>query len=208
MLRDMARPASRTQPFDHPNWIFELKHDGFRVMLVRQGQHSSILSRRGSDLARQFPEIAAALDTLPECVIDGELVVLAEDGRSLFEELRARCRLRTPLEVSRSASSEPAAVCAFDLLSLDRRDLRTLPLLERKAQLLSLLPQGARIFYCQHVVGSGRQLFASAERLGLEGIVAKVASAPYPRSASKDWVKIKTSLARTKARGRSEWRDP
>jgi ATP-dependent DNA ligase len=208
MLRDMARPASRARPFDHPHWVFELKHDGFRVLLTRQGQRSSLLSRRGNDLARQFPEIAAAIETLPECVIDGELVMLDEHGRSLFEELRARCRLRTPLTVSRSAAQRPAAVCAFDLLSLDGRDLRTLPLVERKAQLFGMLARGARIFYCQHVVGSGRQLFAAAERLGLEGIMAKLASAPYPRSASSDWVKIKTGRARAKARGRSEWRDP
>src|SRR3954449_1511540 len=86
--RDIAQPTKRARPFSHPDWIFELKHDGYRVLAIRQGETRRLLSRRGNDLLQWFPEIAAELEKLPDVVIDGELVMLDTRGHSEFNKLR------------------------------------------------------------------------------------------------------------------------
>jgi bifunctional non-homologous end joining protein LigD len=126
-----------------------------------------------------------------QAVLDGELVVLDADGRSLFYDLLRR--------------RHPPVFVAFDLLFLDGEDLRELPLLERKRRLSALVPeQSSSLLYAQHVIGAGRALFDQVRALDLEGIVAKLAAAPYRRTVPPHWIKIKNP-AYSQAEGRHEF---
>src|SRR5436305_5167094 len=129
--RDLAQPTKRAKPFSDPAYIFELKHDGYRVLAIRQGDTRRMLSRRGNDLLQWFPEIAAELEKLPNLVIDGELVMLDARGHSEFQRLRGRCAIRDVRRIEAEARLHPAAVFAFDLLALKGADLRPQPLLKR-----------------------------------------------------------------------------
>ena len=92
----LATPAR--EPFSRPGWLFELKYDGFRIMGVREADRARLITRRGIDLSRSFPELVIALEALPQAVIDGELVLLDSEGRPSFEKLfrRAAMRRRPP----------------------------------------------------------------------------------------------------------------
>ena len=131
--RDLALMTSAKTPFTRAGWVFEIKYDGFRSLAVHQGEDVALVSRRGNDMTRCYPEVAAALRTLPRIVIDGELVILDSTGRPQFDRLRRRLALKRPGAVEFAARQEPATLMAFDLLMLDGKDLRRLPLLKRKA---------------------------------------------------------------------------
>src|SRR3954467_13821621 len=133
--RDLTAPTLKAKPFNDPDWVWELKHDGYRALLIKDGERSSMLTRRGNDLLSLFPEIAADLRKLPDVAIDGELVMLDEKGKPEFHKLRGRCAMRDPSTTGRAAVTTPAAVFAFDLLAFRGKDLRNLPLLKRKAKL-------------------------------------------------------------------------
>src|SRR3954465_5907637 len=185
---DLAAPTNKAKPFNDPDWIWELKHDGYRALLIKDGERTSMLTRRGNDLLSFFPEIAADLRKLPDIAIDGELVMLDAKGKPEFHQLRGRCAIRDPASIGKAAASKPAAVFAFDLLQLRGKDLRQLPLLKRKAALEKELKKTERIVYCKHVGESGEKLFQAADQLGLEGIIGKRANSPYPRGRTTAWV--------------------
>jgi len=171
--------TAAARPFDRRGWIFELKYDGWRVLACHEAGAVRLLTRRGTDLARGFPEVAACLRGLPDGVLDGELAMLDPQGRPKRELLRRRARL-----------GQPAVLFAFDLLALRGEDLRRLPLVERKAALRRLLKDAVQIRYTPHVGEQGRLLFAAAAKLGMGGIVGKRGDAPYTRGRSRDWVKV------------------
>ncbi|NWG25784.1 MAG: DNA ligase [Pseudorhodoplanes sp.] len=172
------------RPFDHPDWVFETKWDGFRVIAKIERGAAMLYSRGGERITPDYPSVAGALSKIRHrAVLDGELVALDSSGRSRFQLLqnarRGRARLR---------------YCVFDLLSLDGRDVRRLPLLERKRLLRPILPKDAAIRFSRHVKEHGIGLFRRARRLGLEGIVAKRADSPYRSGQrTRDWLKIKTT---------------
>jgi ATP-dependent DNA ligase len=167
--RDLTAPTLKAKPFNDPAWIWELKHDGYRALLIRDGERVSLQTRKGNELLQFFPEITADLRKLPDIAIDGELVMLNENGKPEFQQLRGRCAIRDPDRIGRAAVSKPAAVFAFDVLQLRGKDLRPLPLLKRKAMLQKELRRTERIVYCQHVGESGEKLFRAAEQLGARG---------------------------------------
>lgn len=115
--------------------------------------------------------------------------------------------MRDPRRIAVAASSTPAAVFAFDLLELKGKDLRSLPLLKRKAALQKELQRTTRIVYCQHVGESGERLFQAAEQLGLEGVIGKKANSPYPRGRTSTWVKVKTAAGRAVDEERKKWKE-
>jgi ATP-dependent DNA ligase len=143
---------------------------------------------------------------LPELAIDTELVMLDERGHPTFERLIWRSRLKKRISIEHGARSEPAALFAFDLLELKGKDVRTWPLLDRKALLEKTLKRSKRIRYTDHV-DDGQGLFKAAESLGLEGIVAKRADSPYRRGRSGDWIKVKTGAGRAIDEERSTWNE-
>ena len=202
--RDLMLASSAAKPFERAGWIFELKYDGFRVLAMRSGMEMRLLSRRGNDLARWFPEIVACVRELPNVVLDGELVVLDEKGKPEFERLSRRARTRNPISIEAATRSDPAAVFAFDLLSLRGKDVRGLPLLKRKELVADVLRNSQRIRPVQYVGEQGQRLYDAASALELEGIVAKRADAPYKAGRSKDWIKICTATGREMQHRRSE----
>lgn len=169
------------QAFDHPDWVFELKHDGFRALAHVEGHQCTLLSRR-RHVYRQFPqlqvEIAHSVRTL-SCVLDGEIVCLAPDGRSKFYDLMFR--------------REWPHFVAFDVLAIGGEDLRARPLLERKRRLRAIMPRiDSRLLYHDHLDGRGRALFDAVRRQDLEGIVAKWKRGRYHSDGqTTSWLKIR-----------------
>jgi bifunctional non-homologous end joining protein LigD len=132
--------------------------------------------------------LSAAFRSIP-VVVDGELCVLDRDGRPDFQALQSRDK---PVRGLKRARPSPVTFVVFDLLYADGRDLRERPLEERKRLLETLIVPDQGVMYSKHVVGTGKELFALAERRGLEGIVGKVRTSPYRSTRSREWVKIKT----------------
>src|SRR5207248_7257343 len=187
----LAEP--RSEPFDDPAWIFEVKYDGFRAIVAREGSRPRIFYRRGTDATSVFPDLARALLALPaeRFVADGEIAVLDETGRPVFQRLQKRALLTAPRDCERAAAELPATLFLFDLLAFEDFDLRTLPLIERKKLLLQLVPAAGPIRAVDYVEGQGRALYASVRELGLEGIVAKRAQSAYRSGRFRDWQKIR-----------------
>ena len=195
--RDLMLATAAPAAFSRAGWLFEPKYDGFRIMARKDGDTPRLITRNGIDLARPFPELVIELEGLPDLVLDGELVVLNEEGKPQFESLRRRARM-TRLPPRRAGTArEAAAIFAFDLLSLAGEDLRNLPLLERKAMLQRVLRKGVRIRYLQHVEEQGEALYRAIAEAELEGIVAKKADAPYRAGRTRTWLKVKTPRFKT-----------
>jgi len=171
-------------PFDDPEWVFETKWDGFRIIAKVTRGVAALYSRNGRNVTKDYPKIAAALAKIRRrAVFDGELVALDKKGRSRFQLLQNAQQTGARLRY-----------CVFDLLFLDGSDLRRLPLLERKSLLRSALPKSAAIRFSQHVKRYGVKAFRSAARRGLEGIMGKLARSRYHSGQrTRDWVKIKSA---------------
>ena len=184
---------TREQAFDDPQWLFELKVDGFRAVAAKQGTRAAIHYRRGADATAIFPDLANALLALPDehLVVDGEIAVLDAQGRPVFQRLQRRALLTDAREVARAAAELPGSLFAFDLLGYGDFDLRPLPLVQRKAILRKLIPALGPLRYVDHVEGQGRALFASIRELGLEGIVAKRKDSTYRGGRFRDWAKVR-----------------
>jgi bifunctional non-homologous end joining protein LigD len=165
-------------PFEHPDWIFEPKLDGFRAVAYVEDGICRLVSRNRNTF-KTFDSLSQtiAVDLSGRtAILDGEIVRPGPDGRPLFYALMRR--------------RGPFCYYAFDLLWLDGSDLRDQPLLERKALLRSLLQHPARaVLYVEHVT-NGTDLFRVICERDMEGIVAKQASARYTPEATT-WVKIK-----------------
>jgi bifunctional non-homologous end joining protein LigD len=179
-------------PFDRAGWLFELKYDGYRLAAIRAGARARLRTRSGEDATAAFPEVAKAIEMLPvDAVLDGEVVVLAPDGRPSFQALQGRGQLTRPEDVARAAYESPATLFAFDLLSLAGLDVRSLPLADRKRLLSAVVPRLGAVRYADHVEGEGEALYREVEARGLEGIVGKRADAPYRSGRSPAWRKVR-----------------
>jgi bifunctional non-homologous end joining protein LigD len=194
---DSLRPMlceTRDRAFDGDGWLFELKLDGFRLLAGVEDGRPFLRYRRGLDSTAIYPEIDLALRSLPlrQAVFDGEVVVFDGSGRPDFGRLQARAMLSRPRDIARACLSHPAHLMVFDLLAFDGYDLRGLPLLERKRLLRRLVADTGVLRYVDHVPGRGRDMYASVEQLGLEGIVGKRADSPYRPGRSGAWVKVRS----------------
>ena len=179
-------------PFSREGWLFELKHDGWRVMVGRQGGEPFIRSRAGHDITVKFPEVVAGLRRLGggNCEIDAELVVLTPGGESL-QAMRQRGHYERPEEIEAAADRMPAAAFCFDLLSVETGDIRHLPLRERKLHLRGVVPQGLeRLRLVDSYEEHGERCFDAIRAHGGEGIVAKRADSKYAPGRTRDWLKI------------------
>jgi bifunctional non-homologous end joining protein LigD len=166
-------------------WLHEVKYDGYRTLIAIGGGKAKAYTRTGLDWSDRFAPIieAAAATIIQPALIDGEVVALDANGRPNFQALQA----------SLKDGAGTLAYFAFDLLSLDGKDLTGLPTIDRKAKLEALLKGvPAPIHYSEHVTGNGEKLFASLCKEGMEGIVSKRADAPYRTGLrTKTWLKIK-----------------
>jgi bifunctional non-homologous end joining protein LigD len=171
-------------PFDDPDWVFETKWDGFRMVTCIEGGKVTLFSRNGKIISDSYRLVAKALERAKhDAVIDGELVALDAHGISRFQLLQNALRAEATL-----------LYCVFDLMFLAREDLRGLPLIERKERLRRLLPKHPLLSFSEHLPEHGTSLFEEAQKKGLEGIMAKRAGSQYQSGArSADWLKIKTA---------------
>jgi len=167
-----------------PQWLHEIKFDGYRVQIHLNKGKRKIYTRNGLDWTKRFSVIAGALDIPGQAIIDGEVVVI-HDGRTNFSELQAELA---------SGRQDRLVFYAFDLLWRDG-DLRRAPQVERKQALSDLLGDndvGLPIIYSEHLIGDGQEMFEHAAKLNFEGIVSKNAQAPYRSDRNEGWLKIKT----------------
>jgi bifunctional non-homologous end joining protein LigD len=179
--------------FSDPAWLFEIKYDGVRVLASRRGDRVELYGRSGQDTTSRYPVVARALRALPvdSFVIDGEIVALDDAGRPSFQRLQPRMALTDPREIERMAARRPAIGVFFDCLTLDGRDLRKLPLVDRKECLRLLVPSLGAVRYGDHVMAEGQAFFELASEQRLEGMVAKRARSVYSGARTRDWIKIK-----------------
>jgi bifunctional non-homologous end joining protein LigD len=183
---ELMKPRTHDRPFSRAGWLFELKYDGFRLLASGGAGEAVLALKRGRDATATFPEIAAALAALPfqGLILDGEIVVLGEEGRPTFQGLQHR--------IAGRPAAGPAVLFAFDLLACEGFDLRPLPLRERKAlldQALAGPPGVIRPTVC--VPERGEQLYEAVRQMGLEGIVGKRLESPYSSGYSPDWLKVR-----------------
>jgi bifunctional non-homologous end joining protein LigD len=180
----LPSPADRAP--SGPDWIHEIKHDGYRLMARRDSVGIRLLTRNGHDWADRYPAIVEAVNQLRarSCLLDGEAVVCDANGLAVFERLRYR------------RDDRGVFLFAFDLLELDGQDLRREPLETRKATLASLLRgslPGLRLN--EHLAHDGELIFRHACKMGLDGIVSKRLGSRYRSGRSKDWLKFKNPEA-------------
>jgi bifunctional non-homologous end joining protein LigD len=179
-------PTLAKKPPSGPDWIHEIKHDGFRIMARRDSGGVRLITRNGHDFSARFPFIAMAANALParSFLIDGEAIITDERGLAVFEMLR---RIRT---------SAAAVLCAFDLIELNGEDLRGLPI-ERRKHMLGKLLRGtpSAIVLNEHYEADGAIVFRKACALGCEGIVSKKLGSLYRSGRSDTWLKIKNPKA-------------
>jgi len=169
-------------------WVHEIKLDGYRLLAFFSGDQVILRTRNGLDWTESFPAIVAALEKLKatDAAIDMEAVVLDGNGKSGFQALQAA--------LGAGGRRDRIVAYVFDLLHLDGKDLTQVPLIERKQKLESLLKKsatGAALKFSEHITGQGKKMLAKSCELGLEGVVSKLADAPYQAGRGKSWLKSK-----------------
>ena len=186
-------PSSQNELPDGPRWLHEVKLDGWRGQLHRCDGSVRLYSKRGNDLGFRFPDLVRAVASLPvgDVILDGEITALDHQGLPNFEALQ------------RARRDYLHAFWAFDLLRVGKRDLRMLPLEERKARLADLLTgtDSAHVRYSESFE-DGQALLKAAIGLGLEGVVSKKRGSPYRSGPCRDWVKVKIAIWREANRER------
>jgi bifunctional non-homologous end joining protein LigD len=179
---DACLPTIGRKPPSGPQWVHEIKQDGYRLIARRAGERVRLFTRRGFDWADRYPRIVEAMATLEvaSATIDGEAVWCGEDGISDFDKVHGRTH------------DHQVFLYCFDLLELDGADLRETPLIERKRKLAKLLVRaGDVIRLSEHHEGDGATIFEHPCRLGLEGIVSKRRDLPYVSGRAKCWIKVR-----------------
>jgi len=181
------------KPFDSPDWLFEIKWDGYRAVAFIEDAQVRLVSRNQNDLTGQFPELV----TLPKfmkarrAILDGEIVALDDQGRPSFSLMQQRTGFRPGKARLPRREGVPVLYYAFDLLYLDDYDLRRVPLEQRKALLEERITNSGIVHFSDHYPEKGLALFEAAQQKGLEGILAKKRDSLYDETRSRDWLKIK-----------------
>ena len=172
--------------FDHPDWIFEIKWDGYRAIAEIRDGDVSLYSRNQLSLNKRFASVTGALRKLSfDALLDGEIVVVDDQGRPDFQKLQNY----------QKAEAGHLVYYVFDLLYFQGHDLTALPLIRRKELLKKIIPSSPSIKFSDHVWKDGVLFFDTVKEKGLEGIIAKHAQSPYRMGRrSRQWLKVKTRL--------------
>jgi len=181
------------EPFDSPDWLFEIKWDGYRAVAFIENGKVRLVSRNQNELTARYPELKDLEKSVKAktAILDGEAVALDEQGRASFSLMQQRTGFRPGGHRGATNAGVPVLYYAFDLLYLDGYDWRKLPLEERKKKLASILITGDALRYSDHYEKQGRTLFEMARQKGLEGILAKKRDSIYQERRSSEWLKIK-----------------
>ena len=181
--RPMAATASKDVPRGD-DWLFEVKWDGYRAIADVRGAAATLTSRAGNDLTQRFRSTATAIERAvktPDCVLDGEVCALDEDGRATFSAMQ------------QGKTGTRYVFVAFDLLEVDGESLTELPLTERRERLAGLIDRRRRDVQLSESFDDGQALFEAAKKQQFEGIVAKKRDSRYlPGRRTREWLKIKT----------------
>jgi len=199
--RKAAMPASLSpmlatlidKPFSDPGWLFEIKWDGARTLAWVEDGEVRLRSRAGNEVTHQYPELASLPQHLnvKQAILDGEIVVLDENGRSEFERMQQRMNVQCPSPDL--LSRYPVTYFLFDLVYCDGYDLREVPLLGRKNFLRRILDPSREFRFSDHQLEKGKELFELARQQDLEGVVGKRVDSFYASTRSPNWVKLKAT---------------
>ena len=187
----LATPAEKA--FDDPDWLFEIKWDGYRAVAFISDGQVRLVSRSQNDLTAQFSELGG----LPQfvktqrAILDGEIVALDGEGRPSFSLMQQRTGFQLGKRRLPRREGVPVIYYAFDLIYVDGFDLRRVALEFRKQLLQERIENSGVIHFSDHYAEKGLQLLEAARQRGLEGIVAKKRSSAYQEKRSSDWLKIK-----------------
>ncbi|MGA7294784.1 MAG: non-homologous end-joining DNA ligase [Terriglobales bacterium] len=179
--------------FDDPEWLFEIKWDGYRAVAFLENSQLRLVSRSQNDLTAQFRELAdlPKLVKAESAILDGEIVALDDEGRPSFSLMQQRTGFQPGKRRLQGREGVPVVYYAFDLLYLDGFDLRRVALEERKRLLRERIADGGIVHFSDHYAENGIDLFEAAKKRGLEGIVAKKRKSIYEEKRTRDWLKIK-----------------
>jgi len=184
--------TSVDDPFDDPEWLFEIKWDGYRAIAFIAGGKVRLVSRNQNDLTAQYPELQSVPSFIKAetAVLDGEIAALDEQGRASFSLMQQRTGIRAGGRRTASRQDISVLYYVFDLLYLDGCDLRRVSLEKRKDLLAKITSLDGPVRYSDHFP-QGKALFDVAKQKGLEGILAKRRSSAYEERRTREWLKIK-----------------
>ena len=177
----LAKESAKS--FSDDNWLYEIKWDGYRAIAELDKDHVKLYSRNGNSFEAAYPDIMEALKKLQlQATLDGEIVVMNEEGKPDFQKLQHYAE----------NANFPLVYYVFDLLQINKKDLYNVPLVERKKQLEELIGENDFVKFSDHVLGQGESFFEAAKQKDLEGIMAKkMDSLYYPGKRTNEWLKIK-----------------
>ena len=176
-------------------WLYEVKWDGYRALCFVESGKVRMVSRRGTNLDKQFASVAQALAQsvkADKAIIDGEVVALDENGNPSFQRLQNLTGFGTKPAV-KGMTAPFLNFFAFDLLYLNGHDLRKAALIDRRQLLMSIMLPSEIVRYSEHFIGKGDELLQAVRAKGLEGIIAKQAQSRYESRRSGSWIKIKVT---------------
>jgi bifunctional non-homologous end joining protein LigD len=192
----LAHPFEKA--FDDKQWVFEIKWDGVRALVFKEGRKFKIQSRNGNDITQRYPEIVSAAKlSLMGCksaILDGEIVVLNEGGHPDFHTHQHRMHVQSPQEIMALSVEHPSTYYVFDILYKDGQNVEGLGYLDRRELISSSLRTNSNIKISEYIEEKGTEILASSKELNLEGIVAKHKRSIYREGIrSRDWLKIKNT---------------
>ena len=184
--------AQQREAFDDPEWIYELKLDGFRCLAYADPHGVDFRNKRNMQVLSRFPELEGIYRNVKgRCILDGEIVVLT-DGIPDFYRLQKRTMLTDRFKIELESARSTASFVAFDCIYADNRELVWEPLMNRKMRLQKIIAEDARIAVSRFIENEGKALYQAADLKELEGIVAKKKDSPYYMGKrTKDWIKCK-----------------
>ena len=196
-ITPMLAETGKGEPPDTPGWLYEIKWDGVRAICYVQDGRVHMLTRNGNSMDQQYPELSVLPHHIKAraAILDGEIVALDERGIPSFGRLQHRMHVTDAGAVATLARKEPVVLYVFDLLYADGRDLRGLPIEERKRLLRDLLQPSDAIRFSEHFEGGGQHLLAVVRQQGIEGIIAKRLGSFYESRRTADWVKYKVQAS-------------
>jgi len=183
--------SEMTEPFNDPDWIYELKFDGIRCIAYLD-KDTELRNKRNLRLLPKFPELTDIYKNVKErCILDGELVIL-KDGTPDFFEIQKRALTSNNFKIRLSSDKYPASFVAFDILYLVDKELTNLPLIERKSILSETVTESPKLAISRYIPEKGIELFEIAKAQNLEGVVAKKKDSRYYfDKRTKEWIKFK-----------------
>jgi bifunctional non-homologous end joining protein LigD len=186
--------TSVEKPFDDPEWLFEIKWDGYRAVSFLQDGKVRLVSRNQNELTGEFPELRelSKLIKAKNAVLDGEVVALDDEGKASFSLMQQRTGIRKGGRRVGARRELQIVYYLFDLLYLDGYDLRHVALEQRKQALAQIIATSDLVRYSDHFP-QGLALFEAARQKGLEGILAKKRQSHYEERRSREWLKIKVT---------------